>query len=387
MRNDANRPILIAGAGIGGLTAAYALHKAGFAVEVFERAKAPILEAHAGLRIWSNATTVLSRLGLRDQIRAAGAPIEKLQIWTSSGLLLAEQAIDKLAQPIGLPSIGIRHSDLMRVLWDACHDIPIHYDSHCVAYSPGEDGVVLRMEGGQDARGQIVIGADGARSAIRAQMVGDGSPAYSGFTFWRGISEGADDLEKGTVYTVWGTHDVHAGCWFVDDHHVAWFIRAAATAGKHDMPDAAKARLLEVAQPMHGPLAHLLDRTPAEGISRTDIYVRERVAFLRTDPVALLGDAAHAMPNVLGQGVSQTIEDGMVLAQSLAEASEPMDGLAHYEAHRLSRVKWVREQVYRFNRVEGAEHPLLLWVRNKVSQLIGSDSSKNMWRELVTFPD
>jgi FAD-dependent urate hydroxylase len=387
MRNDTDRPILIAGAGIGGLTAAYALHKAGLAVEVFERAKEPVLEAHAGLRIWSNATTVLSKLGLRDRIRAVGAPIEKLQIWTSSGLLLTEHAIDRLAQPVGLPSIGIRHSDLMQVLLDACHDIPVHYDSRCVAYSPIENGVVLRIEGGQEAQGQIVVGADGAHSAIRAQMVSDGDPAYSGYTFWRGISDGSGDLEKGTVYTVWGTNDIHAGCWFVDDHHVAWFIRAAAAAGKHDTPDTTKAHLLELAQRMHGPLAQLLDRTPTEGISRTDIYIRERVAFLRTDPVVLLGDAAHAMPNVLGQGVSQTIEDSMVLAQSLAEASEPMDGLARYEAHRLPRVKWVREQVYRFNHIEGMGHPRLLWARSKVSQLVSPDSSMNMWSELVTFPD
>jgi 2-polyprenyl-6-methoxyphenol hydroxylase-like FAD-dependent oxidoreductase len=85
--------------------------------------------------------------------------------------------------------------------------------------------------------------------------------------------------------------------------------------------------------------------------------------------------------------VSQTIEDSMVLAQSLAGASKPMDGLARYEAHRLPRVKWVCEQVYRFNHVEGMEHPLLLWARNKVSRVISPDSSMSMWSELVTFPD
>jgi 2-polyprenyl-6-methoxyphenol hydroxylase-like FAD-dependent oxidoreductase len=199
MRNDSNHPILIVGAGLGGLTAAYALRKEGFHVEVFEQAKEPILEENNGLRIWSNATTVLSKLGLHEQVKAAGATIDTLQIWTSGGLLLTENSIHELAQDIGAPSIGIRHAALMRILLDACQGIPIHFGSRCIAYSPADDGMVLRLDNGQEIPGRIIIGADGLHSAIRAQVVGDGDPEYSGHTFWRSISTGPADLKQGTV--------------------------------------------------------------------------------------------------------------------------------------------------------------------------------------------
>jgi 2-polyprenyl-6-methoxyphenol hydroxylase-like FAD-dependent oxidoreductase len=388
MHNDSNYPILIVGAGIGGLTAAYALRKKGSNVEVFERAKEPILEKDAGLRIWSNATTALSKLGLHEQIQDAGATIDKLQIWTSGGLLLTENSIHELAEEIGTPSIGIRHSDLMRVLLDACRDIHIHFNSRCVAYSPRDGGgVILRLDDGQEFPGKLVIGADGLHSPIRAQLVGDGDPEYTGHTFWRGMSDGPANLEKGTVYTVWGTHNMHAGCWYVDDNHIAWFIRADAPVGVRDAPGTLKPGLLELMKGVSGPFDHLLDHTPEEHISRTDIYARARVAYVRLDPVALLGDAAHTMPNVLGQGVGQTIEDSLVLAESLAEAPDAIAGLALYEKRRMPRVKWVREQVYLADRGEGAEHPLILWIRNMASQLAAPNSALEMWRELVTFPD
>jgi FAD-dependent urate hydroxylase len=387
MRNDSNRPILIAGAGIGGLTAAYALHQQGLPVEVFEQAEKPFLEADAGLCMWSNATTCLNKLGLRGQVRDVGVSIEKYQIWSASGLLFTESSIHRLSKLVGAPSIGVRQSDLMRILLNACHDIPIHFASRCVGYVQHEDGVMLRLEDGQEIPGQAIIAADGLHSVIRAKLIGDGVPVYTGHTIWSGISDGSRDLEKGTVFTVWGTHDLHAGCWHVDDSHIAWFIRIDAPAGGHDMPGTMKPHLSKLVKNIRGPFAHLVELTPETQISRTDLYASAHVAFLRLNPVALLGDAAHAMPNALGQGAGQTIEDGIVLAQSLAEAPDVMAGLALYEKRRLPRVKWVREQVYRFDRVQEAEHPHLLWVRNRASRLLAPDSSMKLWRELLTFPD
>src|SRR5579871_3740744 len=240
MRNNENLPILIAGAGIGGLTAACALHQQGFHVEVFEQAEKPFRQADSGLCLWSNATTCLNKLGLRGQVREVGLPIEKYQIRSTGGLLFTENSIHTLSKQVGAPSLGLRHSDLLRILLDACHDVPIHFGSRAVGYAPQADSVLLRLEGGQEIPGQAIVGADGLRSVIRAKLVGDGIPVYTGHTVWRGISEGSGDLEKGAVCTVWGTHDLQAGCWHVDDSHVAWFIRIDAPADDHDMPGMVK---------------------------------------------------------------------------------------------------------------------------------------------------
>ncbi len=387
MRNDANHPILIVGAGIGGLTAAYALHQSKFHVEVYERAVNPVLDADTGLCLWSNATTALSRVGLRGQVRDAGATIEKVQIRTANGLLLTENSMHRLAKQVGTPSIGIRHADLMQILLNACKDIPIHFGSRGLAFAAQPDGVILRLEGGQEVKGQAVIGADGLHSALRAELVNDGSPTYAGHTLWQGISEDIGGVEQGTVYTIWGSHNLHAGFWHVDDHHVAWFLRADAAAGGHDVPGKLIPSLQELTKGMRSPLVRLIALTPEESICRLDAYTRANVAYIRLAPVALLGDAAHAMPNVFGQSAGQTIEDGVILAQSLAEAPNLMAGLALYEQRRLPRVKWVREQIYRFNRVEQADHPYVLWLRNRASRIVDRDSTAKMWRGLVTFRD
>jgi FAD-dependent urate hydroxylase len=387
MRNRSSLPILIVGAGVGGLTAACALRQKGFSVEIFERAEKPILDAGTGLCLWSNATTCLNRLGFRAQVRDAGAAIEKVEIRTGNGFLLAEDSIHRLSKQVGAPSVGIRHSALMQILLNACQDIPIHFSSRAVAYSAQADGVVLRLEGGQEVTGQAVIAADGLASALRAQLVSDGAPTYTGHTLWQGISQDLGNMERGTVYTVWGTHDVHAGCWQVDDHQAAWFVRVDAPAGSHDAPGTLMPRLRDLTKGMHGPLAQLLTLTPEERISRMDVYARTTVAFVRLDPVALLGNAAHAMPNVFRQSAGQTIEDGVVLAESLYETPNAMDGLALYEKRRLPRIKWVREQIYRYDRIEEAEHPLLFWMRNRASRLVARDTSTKMWRGLVTFRD
>lgn len=386
MYKDENR-ILIAGAGIGGLTAAYALSKKGYSVEVFDQAKAPILEPGVGVRLWSNATTALSRIEIREQIRHAGATIEKVEIRGSNGLLLSESSLRQLAKRVGTPSIGIRYSALIQILLDACRGVAIHFGTRVVGFVPGAEHIGLRLEGEQEVTGNLVIGADGFGSVIRAQLVGDGAPSYSGHMLWQGISDSAGDLRKGIMHIVWGPKNLHCGCWHIDDDHVAWFIRVDTPITAPDSTTRAKPRLVQLVKSVHGPFTELIEFTPEEHISCRPVYVRGHSDFRRLEPVALLGDASHAMPNVLGQTLSQTIEDGVVLAQSLAKTSSTMKGLALYETRRQPRLQWVREQVYRYDKVEEANHPFLFWLRTKASQVFNRTSSKKMWWQFVKFPD
>ena len=126
-----SRPILIAGAGIGGLAAAVALRRAGFEVEIFERA-GQLREIGAGITLWINAMTALRRLGLEDRIRELSAPLDRNEIWLWKGHMLTRVSVVELARELGAQPVGIERGKLLSVLHEAVGDTPIHLENRVI---------------------------------------------------------------------------------------------------------------------------------------------------------------------------------------------------------------------------------------------------------------
>jgi FAD-dependent urate hydroxylase len=390
MDTDLHSPILIAGAGIGGLTAALALRRHGFPVEVYERRPDKEIQlAGTGLTIWSNATTPLAWLGLGDDLVAAGDVIRRARNTTEKAKKIFETPIRRYTWPDAAPPVSLTRRDLVRVLMAACEgaDVPVHLGRRCSGYEAADDGVALKLDDSEVVGGSLLVGADGIRSVILEQLRGTVPALYTGLSTYRGISDGDGGLEPGTVLLFKNCEQISGGAWHVGGGRVAWTVAQKVPPDGQDPPGATKQAALALLDGFAGPPRRLVELTPAEAVIRTDIWYHEWHQRWGEGPVTLLGDAAHAMPTVLGQGACQAIEDAVVLADALAAAADPVQGLRDYERRRLERVRWVRERILAIMNLPEIKNPVLLWGAYKVLRVAVHLTQGKMWRELQRPPE
>jgi FAD-dependent urate hydroxylase len=383
-------PILIAGAGIGGLTAALALRRHGLPVEVYERRPGRDIEnAGTGQTIYSNATTALSRIGLTT-LDACGTVVSRAESRTERDTLLFETDLRGFEAPGSHPSMAVRRGALFRALLEAAEaeGAVVHQGSACTGYQETADGVTLELEDGRRVEGSLLIGADGLRSKIREQLLGDGGPTSLGITSYRGMSPSDGGLPDGTIYLFRGLDaKVAGGAWPVGEGLVAWTVSTYAEPGNHETDLAEmKAHALELLRGVNGPPKGIVEGTPEADCLRTDIFIREWSDTWGRGRVTLLGDAAHAMPTELGQGACQAIEDAAVLAERVADASDPVEGLRAYERERMERVRWVHDRVHRMRKVRPAKNPVVRRMVDALAKNIVAKAQPKMWRELLRPP-
>jgi 2-polyprenyl-6-methoxyphenol hydroxylase-like FAD-dependent oxidoreductase len=358
--------ILIVGAGIGGLAAAIAVRRAGFNVEVHERA--PELGAlGAGLTIQPNAVLALRRLGVGEALERAGSMLRVggLLRWDGRAISELPRAMgESMVKEAGAPIIGIHRATLQELLLAALGRDVVQLDRACAGYEAHERGVRVHYASGASVDCDVLIGADGLRSAVRAQLVQDGDPVYAGYTSWRGVTSDRCGLPADAGGEMWGRGQRFGGC-AIDGGRFYWFAVANAPAGGRE-PDAqaTKAQLLERFAGWGNRTPELIASTPAEAILRTDIADRPPLARWGEGRVALLGDAAHPMTPNLGQGACQAIEDALVLGQELGRASSLEAGLRAYEAARLARANSVVVTSRKLGAVAQWQNPLACGLRN-----------------------
>ncbi|MGQ0841974.1 FAD-dependent oxidoreductase [Actinokineospora sp.] len=397
MRTD--RPIIVVGAGVGGLTAALALHRNGLPVEVYERRTvAEILDAPgSGLTLWSNASTPLGWLGLGDRLQARAEPVTAIHSFDARRRVRFKMSTHRHIWPGALPSLSIGRMDLAETLMSACDErgIAIHYGQKVTGYTDGPDGVEVRFENDRaGVVGAALVGADGVRSAILARLHGGEVPGiYLGRTVYRGVIENARGLVAGIPQLF---HDeatgIGGGVYPVGDGRGAWTLSVRAPAGERDEPGRLHARSVELARVLPSVLRDMVDQTPGDAIIRTDIWYHEWHENWGVGRVTLLGDAAHAMPNDLGQGACQAVEDAVVLADALvASDMDSLTGMADalrgYERRRFERVKWVREQSVRVATAPEVRNPVGRWLLGKLTRLYLSLAEKGMWRQMQALPE
>lgn len=384
-----SEPILIAGAGIGGLTAALALRQRDFPVEVYERrADREIQLAGTGLTIWSNATTALGWLGLAAELRARGAELVRVRNVSDDGRVIFKTPVQKYTWPGSLPGYSISRGDLVAMLLEACEDagVAVHFGHAVAGYAADSAGVTVRLDDGTTVRGAILVGADGVRSAVRTRLFGGLKRIYTGQSAYRGISDDDGGIEPGTAYLFESRSGVTGGAWRVSGGRMAWTFGRRSPAGEPDPADGRKERALDMLAAFRGPAPAIVAGTPADRIVRTDIYYHEWDERWGDGPVTLLGDAAHAVPTVLGQGGCQAIEDGVVLADALATAGDLVQGLRDYEARRVGRVMFIRARILRLMTLPKISNPVVLWAGRKLLRVVITATQGKLWRTLQQPP-
>jgi len=336
-------PILIVGAGIGGLTLAHALLKRGLAVSVLESAAA-LENIGAGIQIPPNAMKVLRALGLDVAVRARAfqpQAIEARMGQSGRGVFkipLADYAVKRW----GAPYLHIHRAEYIAALSESLPKDIIQFGVRVTGYRQTGQGVSVSLEEGSDIAGSYLIGADGIKSAVRQQMLGPDAPDFTGNMAWRAVvpAERLGELMPNPTACAWfgpGRHAVtyrlgakgelvnFVGVVERDDwQEEGWSVRGETSEALQDFKDwhPVITRVIESADILHR--WALFDRKP---LSR---WVEGRVA--------LMGDAAHPMLPFLAQGAAMAVEDAYVLAQVLAEGRD----LNAYQNRRLPRTSKVQ---------------------------------------------
>ena len=357
------RKVLIIGGGIGGLAVARALQLAGIETALFERAP-ELHEVGAGLSLWSNAVAALARFGLRDAVMAASDPIERAITMSAGGEVLSDVSLTEVARELGEPSICAHRADLQETLAGALAPGLLRLGADCVGFREDGDGVTARFADGSSERGSVLIGADGIRSIVRAELYGAEAPRYAGYFAFRGIARcDPHDLPAGTGIFGLGS-GAQAGFIRCGKGRVYWFATINAPEGTQVPPGSRKQRALECFGRWFRLAAATIEATAEDELLVNDIVDRPVARRWGRGRVTLLGDAAHPTTPNLGQGACQALEDAVVLADSLVRWGIGAEALRRYEEKRRARTAMIQRQSWWLGKLFQLESATLIRIRD-----------------------
>ncbi len=338
--------VLIAGAGLGGLAAAACLMKRGFKVKVFEQA-AKLGEIGAGVQQSANSAKVLYDLGLRDALEKVGVKPQTYQFrrYDTGELLHTIPFAGAHLENHGAPYYHLHRADLHKILVDKV----LSMDASCITlnarasgFAEDAGGVTLNLADGSTARGDVLIGADGIKSAIRSQIVGETPVTYTGYVAWR-LTVPREKLPENImdiVGQVWCGPKNHAVMYWLRGGSLLNFVGSPARSAWEEESYTQRRPWEELKADYVG--WHPQIQTIIDAADRSECYCwalnnRKPVRPWSTARATLLGDAAHPTLPFMAQGACMAIEDGAVLARALEGSDSVTAGLDLYQRNRLDR--------------------------------------------------
>jgi salicylate hydroxylase len=339
--------IAIVGGGIGGLSAALTLLRAGFDVHVYEQA-GELRELGAGIQISPNASRLLRELGLGDTLESLGVkPVgRRVRRWQDGRTLQHSVLAAAMEAQFGSPYYQMHRADLLQALVDALPKDRMHKGHRLAGFVDHGDRVELQFENGEAARAGVLVGADGIHSTVRSILFGPEKPRFTGCMCYRGLvpAEKLKHLAVPREATTW---------WGPGGHFVHYYVRAAkllnfVAVRDHDAwTTESWTERGEVADAIaafagwHPQLRGILECV--EETFTWGLFDRLPLQRWSAGRVTLLGDACHAMLPFMAQGAAQSIEDGAALAACLlADRDNIAAALRRYEKERLPRATRVQ---------------------------------------------
>jgi 2-polyprenyl-6-methoxyphenol hydroxylase-like FAD-dependent oxidoreductase len=325
----------IVGAGIGGLTAANALRRRGHDVVVFEQTPEP-RTVGGGLHLWTNAIRALREIGIGEAVEAVAVEVEREQILTSSGRLMAEWDVAAAAREIGAPSVGLNRPELLRTLIASLDGGALHYGKRLLEFRDDGSGVTLTFADGSEERVDVLVGADGINSTVRAQLHGVSKPHFRGYAAWRTLIPADTQLAPaGLLRQYWGRGARFV--FFPAGHEFVYFV-CLLNARRGESPTTAPKTVLQKRfADFAAPVPALIAAASDGALHRTEIADRNPLRRWGRGRATLLGDAAHPMTPNSSQGAGMALEDAAVLSRVLTNASDLVEGLREYEQRRWKR--------------------------------------------------
>jgi salicylate hydroxylase len=355
--------VAVVGGGIGGLSAALCLTRAGLDVQVYEQAR-ELREVGAGLQIAPNATRVLHGLGLADELATMGVrPLAwHMRRWEDGRTLMRQELGDAVVEEFGFPYYQMHRGDLQGALGRALPAGRLHVGHRLVGLEDVGARVRARFENGVEVEADLLVGADGIHSVVRTALLGLEKPEFTGCVAYRGLipAERVTHLEIPVEAQLWmgpGKHFVH---YYVQNRRLLNFVAVFeqdswTTESWTERGDVNEA--LAAFAGWHPQVTGILGAV--EETFTWALHGRPPLERWSVGRVTLLGDACHPMLPFMAQGAVQAIEDGTALATLLAPGGHVEDALRRYESLRRPRTSRVqqlsRENKGRYHLADGPD--------------------------------
>ncbi|MDY7007458.1 MAG: FAD-dependent monooxygenase [Cyanobacteriota bacterium] len=335
--------VAIIGGGIGGLATAIALRKQGIDAHVYEKAR-DLRPVGAGLSINPNGLKALEAIepSIVEKLKQAGSILKVINLRKNTGETTQQTKIT-LMEKYGQPLLSIRWSKLQETLAAALPPEIIHLNHCCLGFTQNHNSVTVEFEGKKTVEVDLVVGADGIKSAVRQKLIGDGEPRYLGRMSWRGILKYSHELLGANEVTTMTAPPKNFTLMDVGDGYIFWgaTILCVDDSSSGNAADI-KSRLLKEFGESASPVPEMIEATDAEIIVERPIWDRQPLSSWSKGRVTLLGDAAHPMSPSIGQGANTAFEDGYELSEYLSNAPNLEAALALYDESRIERTQIIQ---------------------------------------------
>jgi salicylate hydroxylase len=376
--------VLIVGGGIGGITTALALRRRGINTVLFEQAEA-FRQVGAGIQISSNAVRVLRGLDLSDALARVSVYPEArdYRAWDTGERLFWTPLGARAEARFGAPYYHVHRADLLDVLLSGLGESHVHLNARVESFDQDANSVTVTLADGSTNAGDVLIGADGIHSIVRARLFGAEHPRYTGNVAWRGLvpTELVAHLDLERVTSVWMGPNRSIVQYYVSSGRTFNWIgisRSIRPARESWLAEGKIEDALAEYAGWHSTIRAVIGATPR--VLRQALYDREPLPDWRVGRAVLLGDAAHPMLPFYAQGAAQSIEDACVLAGCLAQSpQDPPAALERYVRLRQPRTAWMQELSRREEELYQVADAAVIADRNE-------RMSKNRIPESATFP-
>ncbi len=360
------KQITIIGAGIGGLTAAIALQQRGFEVEIFESTP-EFGKAGSGINLAINAMQVFKRLGLYDTILEHAHITHSMNIRTKNLGYLAVAPLSKFETEFEVKSVAIHRATLHKILIQQIGNTgntKIHLNKKLRSLKQDKETIDLLFEDGTVHTSQIVIGADGIHSVVRASIFNDSELRDAGQICWRGISSASISPEhRGELNEIWGKGK-RFGFVHIKENEIYWFaVMNKNTLMKQDLD------LKDLFSDYHPTVMTIIGGTQKENVLRNEIWDLKPIATWYHGNVCLLGDACHATTPNMGQGAVQAVESAMALSICLSEESKIEEAFKRYQKIRKKKANHITDTSWRIGKLAQVNNPIGALLRDMLLKI------------------
>jgi 6-hydroxynicotinate 3-monooxygenase len=339
---DRKTRIAVVGAGLGGMTVAGFLQRAGFAVTIYEQAPA-FSRIGAGIILSANAMKVLRRLGLEQMVVDIGIKADCYisRAWDTGETMYKIEFDAESEARFGGPYANIHRGDLHAVLEKGVAPGSIAFNHRLTALDERRDAIVLAFDNGVTVEADIVVGADGVNSKVREYLLGLEPPRYIGMAAQRAIfpTQALRGFKIPDCTKWWGP-DRHILVYFMTSRRDEVYVIGVAPRARWESDAASlpssREELFNNFGDFHADLLRVIEVTT--DVTVWPIFDRERNDRWSGGRIVLLGDACHPMRPFMAAGGAMAIEDAAILSRCLARFDEADEAYRWYEATRIDRV-------------------------------------------------